>query len=513
MNNIDKKNDPFVVLRNFSLSRPGFDPLMIPLWVWNEGEQWLLTGDNDSGKESLAEFLTSHSSTLDYKGEYTRGESIEGVRSVSFADAATLIEYERKNDDSDFVEGGISTGRTSMDFIGLKSGLSPEHIATSRIVLALGVNRILDRGIKFLSTGECRRLLLCAALVSPTGLLVLNEPFDGVDAEGRETIMTLLDSYMERGGKLLLTMDRQGTIPGAITHALELHRGTIAFSGEIAAYRRILRKETDTARRSEQAERPATILALHETVATSIKHTPRELQQKSSSLVTMENVTVEWSGRKILDSVTWTLQDGEHWLIRGPNGSGKSTFLELITGDNPQVFRNKIGIFGKPRGSGETIWEIKEKMGIVSYKLHVEYRMVGDLDVESVIMSGYHDTIGLYRQKDSGERVRAGQWMALAGLSESAGKRFADISFGEQRAALIVRAMVKCPALLILDEPCHGLDERHRERILDLLEEIGNSGLTTMLHVTHDPGEVLPCERKILELCPGETPMYRILAR
>lgn len=513
MTNNGKKKEPIVFLRDFNLPLPDRTELSIPLWAWNEGENWLLAGDNESGKAALADFIASHGAGRNFTGDFSVRDSPEAIRSVSFADAAKLIEYERKNDDSDFVEGGVSPGRTAIEFIGSTTGLTPARIAKHPVVQSLGVNRILERGIKFLSTGECRRLLLCEALVTSTKLLVLNEPFDGVDEEGRAIIMNVLTLYITNGGQVLLVMDRQGPIPKGITHALELHCGSIRFSGEIGSYRGIVADETDDARRCEQAERPATFAALGQAFAASIAHTPRDRQTEAFELVKMENVTVEWSGRKVLDSLSWTLNEGEHWLIRGPNGSGKTTLLELITGDNPQVFRNEVSIFGKPRGSGETIWEIKEKMGIVSYKMHVEYRMVGDLDVESVILSGLHDTIGLYRQKESGERARAGQWLALAGLSERADTRFSDLSFGEQRAVLIVRAMVKCPPLLILDEPCHGLDTQHRIRILDVLEAIGNSGLTTILHVTHDPEEILPCERHILELRPDETPMYRVRDR
>jgi len=225
----------------------------------------------------------------------------------------------------------------------------------------------------------------------------------------------------------------------------------------------------------------------------------------------MRDVTVEWSDRKVLDGLSWTLRRGEHWLIRGPNGSGKTTFLELITGDNPQVYRNDVRLFGTRRGSGETIWEIKEKLGIVSYRLHTEYRALGEYSLETVLLSGLHDSIGLYQQCGEEERLLAVQWLALAGFSGKERVPFRELSYGEQRAVLIARAAIKGPAILILDEPCHGLDAAHRTRVLSLLEAIAARGTTTLLHVTHDPTEALPCERNVLELRPGEEPMYRVV--
>jgi len=198
--------------------------------------------------------------------------------------------------------------------------------------------------------------------------------------------------------------------------------------------------------------------------------------------------------------------------LRGPNGSGKTTFLELITGDNMQVFSNDIKIFGNRRGSGESIWDIKKRLGIVSYRMHVEYRMLGGTSLLSVIISGLRDSIGLYGGAPTDmEIATAKKWLALGGFVGRESESFGSLSYGEQRAVLILRSAVKTPEILILDEPCHGLDEQYREKILQLMELIGNSGTTTMLHVTHDPSEVLECEKHILELCPDEDPMYRCL--
>lgn len=152
-------------------------------------------------------------------------------------------------------------------------------------------------------------------------------------------------------------------------------------------------------------------------------------------------------------------------------------------------------------------------MGIVSYRLHAEYRSLGNISLESVILSGLHDSIGLYRYCGEEERSLADKWLALAGFTGKEATLFRALSYGEQRALLIARAMVKSPTLLILDEPCHNLDATQRERILGLLQQIADTGTSTILHVTHDETEVLPCERHILELKPGSMPMYEIIER
>ena len=103
--------------------------------------------------------------------------------------------------------------------------------------------------------------------------------------------------------------------------------------------------------------------------------------------------------------------------------------------------------------------------------------------------------------------------LKLGGFEGREAESFSSLSYGEQRALLILRAAVKCPPILILDEPCHGLDENYRQKILNLLETIAESGTTTLLHVTHDPTEVLECEKHTLELHPDEKPMYKIIDR
>ena len=304
-------------------------------------------------------------------------------------------------------------------------------------------------------------------------------------------------------------MERYTEIPAAITHVLEFSGDTVSFCGLREEYERLMEaREKKHDRAVEKAAFFQEVSGLQEDTAQTDSGSP-----ETGALIEMNQVNVGWNGHTVLENLTWTLKKGEHWLIRGPNGSGKTTFLELITGDNMQVFCNDISLFGNRRGSGETVWDIRAKLGIVSYRLHVEYRMVGGTDLESVIISGFHDSIGLYEKKTDVELIAAHRWLKLGGFSGRERESFSDLSYGEQRAVLILRAAVKLPPILILDEPCHGLDDEYRRKVLDLLEIIAASGTTTLLHVTHDPTEVLECEKHILELHPDEKPMYEIITR
>ncbi len=471
------------------------------------GQTWLITGPNGSGKSALGSALAGR---LELEpGPEGLYQAPASCALVSFEEAARLIAEDRANDDSEFIEGGIDIGRTPRRL--LRSAFSTaqpaEALETHPAVLDCGIVPILDRGLKYLSTGEIRRTMLAQALIAEPELLILDEPYEGLDARFRIFLDTLIRTWARSTGKaLIVIMDRPDSIAAVFTNRLELAPQTRTnttddsnthFFGQYSA--------RDTQK----------LLAVPLTYAGQNTGSPLNPQRtpKGGTLVEMRTVSVAWSGRTVLDSLNWTLRAGEHWLIRGPNGSGKTTFLELITGDNPQAYRNAITVFGARRGSGESIWDIKARMGIVSHRLHQEYRMVGDLDLCSVLVSGMHDSIGLYERVPQSEIDRACLWLRLAGFSAKNSTAFSSLSYGEQRAVLILRAAIKCPEILILDEPCHGLDGEHRAAILHLLEKIAETGTTTLLHVTHDPTEVLPCERSILELDPASSPMWRVLTQ
>ena len=315
---------------------------------------------------------------------------------------------------------------------------------------------------------------------------------------------------------IILGAERYTEIPDAVTHVLEFNEGALSFCGTRGDYEKIIEERRTENAKTQDTDKAAFARQIIN-FQSDLKMTDDDsaLQVKMQSdrrvLIEMHHVNVGWDGHAVLSDLNWTLYEGEHWLIRGPNGSGKTTFLELITGDNMQVYSNDVRVFGSRRGSGETMWDIKAKLGIVSYRMHVEYRMLGGTALRDVVVSGFRDSIGLYGKATDMETAAAEKWLSLGGFSGRGNETFSALSYGEQRAVLILRAAVKCPLILVLDEPCHGLDENHRRRVLDLLETIAESGTTTLLHVTHESDEALACEKHILELHPGKMPMYKIV--
>ncbi len=516
-------------------------------WTMSAGEAWLVIGPNGGGKSAFLRGLAGDFDIVpnipesdicagdrEWKSCFTEATDVplyatafsNSVETVSLERAAALIEEERRNDESDYIEGGVDPGRTGRRFLCEVTHDDGSRLESNPQVKLCGIEKILDRGLKYMSTGEIRRTLLCRALLSAKRLLILSDPFAGLDVSSRSILLDFLDFIEAKqlsGSKndsgwpmIVLGMERYTEIPVSVTHVLEFTANGVSFCGKKALYEKLLEERQTMREKTRDSDRSAFEAEIRDLHAEAVERNadfPVSGDTGRQPLVRMKNVTVRWDDHIVLSDLSWALYPDEHWLIRGPNGSGKTTFLELITGDNMQVFCNDVSLFGNRRGSGESIWEVKAKLGIVSYRLHVEYRMVGGTDLESVIISGIHDTIGLYEPKSDVEVVSARKWLKLGGFAGRETASFSSLSYGEQRAVLILRAAVKCPPVLILDEPCHGLDSEYRQKILDLLETIAESGTTTLLHVTHDPDEVLSCEKHILELHPDEQPMYRILIR
>jgi len=307
----------------------------------------------------------------------------------------------------------------------------------------------LNTSIRHLSTGEIAKILLVAEMSKKPEMLVLDKPFDGLDAKSREELSQIIPELMKDDVRIVLFLNDDSVKP----------------------QNKIVR------------------------LPPKIGENAVEFAQED--LAILRNACVKYGERLILEDVNWTLKRGEHYKITGPNGCGKSTLLSLISGDNPQSFINDITLFGMKRGSGETIWDIKKNIGIVSTLFHRDYTVAATA-LETVI-SGFHDTIGLYREPMRLEIATAISWLDLAGIKNSANKPFQALPYGEQRLILILRAMVKHPQILILDEPCFGLEPQCRKLVLDFIEILAQSKNTTILFVSHHEEDFVKSIKNSLE--------------
>lgn len=482
-------------------------------WQVAAFQSWVITGSNGSGKSALAQALAGGMAVA----SRAASDAAEGGNELPAIDSVALISFERQrdvvfderyHDDGEFVDGGIDPGTAARDFIlRRKRGgpAQPEPPRMAELVTRLGIEGLLSRGLKYLSTGEIRKVLLCRELLREPALLIFDEPYEGLDAATRvvlsQEIERLVDASLSPHGdgartQVLIITDRYEHVPRAATHVLHIEDRRIAFAGPRAEFEaRGIPSELRGLAEGEAKE-------LNQVLADALGQpspAARGDAVPGEELIGLRHVSVSYGERRVLSDLNLSIRRGDHTLVRGPNGCGKTTLLNLINGDNPQVYANDVTVCGFKRGSGESVWDVKAQLGQVSYALHVEYAYRCYANLIETVISGFFDSIGLYREPGYVEISAAERWLSVVGLEAKRAEPFTQLSYGEQRVALILRAVIKQPKLLILDEPCHGLDPRHRSEVLTIADYIGRNTSTTLLYVTHDPDEQLACTRQVLE--------------
>ncbi len=441
------------------------------------GECWAVLGRNGAGKHHLGQLLAG-------KLEVEPGclqHRFGSIRILSFEAQQALYEKELHDDDSEFMEGQDS-GSTVRELLGLHGAL-PERLKFLRL------EPLLDRGYRLLSSGEARKTLLAQALLDEPDLLVLDEPFDSLDQDAMAQLDEFFAGMVQHGHPaLLFLLNTLDEVHPWHSHLAVMDRGELIAAGPSASLRE-----------------DAALQALLSFDAGSLPAWPEPLPAAPipDVLVELKQGKVSYGGRAIFSGLDFCIRRGEHTLLTGPNGCGKSTLLGLITGDHPQCYSNDLTIFGTRRGSGETIWELKRRLGIVSASLHRDHRVSGS--ALQIVLSGFHDSIGLYDAVTPAQVSHARRWLQLTGMENKSGTSFRQLSYGEQRLVLVARALVKQPALLILDEPTQGLDAVNRLRVLYFLEHMASQTLTTIVMVSHRLDERLALFRQHVHMAPLST--------
>lgn len=457
------------------------------------GESWAFVGANGSGKSALARALAGELPQL--RGE--RECQFTRIARLSFEQLQKLVSDEWQRNNTDMLSPGEDdTGRTTAEIIQdeVKNPSRCRELAQQ-----FGIAPLLERRFKYLSTGETRKTLLCQALMAEPDLLILDEPFDGLDVASRQQLAALLATLHQSGITLVLVLNRFDEIPDFIQYAGVVVDCTLTETGAKAA----LLDQALIAQLAHSERLEGVTLPEPDEPAAS-QHLPADEPR-----IILRDGVVSYNDRPILHHLNWQVNPGEHWQIVGPNGAGKSTLLSLITGDHPQGYSNDLTLFGRRRGSGETIWDIKKHIGYVSSSLHLDYRV--STTVRNVILSGFFDSIGIYQAVSDRQQTLAQQWLAILGIDKrTADAPFHSLSWGQQRLALITRALVKHPTLLILDEPLQGLDPLNRHLIRRFVDVLISEGDTQLLFVSHHAEDAPACITHRLAFVPhGEGYAYQ----
>lgn len=447
-----------------------FNGIRIEQFEAHAGEAWFIWGTHNSGLDDFFRLLSGET------GEKPIADHIDvpdNVGIVSFKNQQQLYESELKKDDTDFMDM-LDPGTLTRTFI-------KDLEKYADLIDAFGMTSSLNKGYRQLSTGQSRKLMLLSQISKGFSCLLIQSPYDGLDPKSREELNKALCHLHRKGNRLFIFVNNAGDIPSWCTHVGVMSDNRLAYQG----------KKESIIKRLEQilSDHPPdfqiSLQDLQETRSTDTGTKPGK--DTAAELVRLNNGFAGYAGVNIFQGLSLLINKGDHTLITGANGCGKSTLLQVITGDHPACYQNDLTIFGIRRGTGESIWDLKQHMGIVSSELHRNYNVPGT--TLHCILSGLFDSIGLYRKYGPHQEQKAMTWLKRINMDRFAGTPFRDLAFSRQRLVLIARALIKVPRLLILDEPTQGLDESNRKAVLDFLEEVAGENLCTILYVSHRADE------------------------
>lgn len=455
-----------------------------------DGEHIAIVGPNGGGKSMFVDIIVGRHPLLMHDPDYDFSPSqktmvSDNIKYITFRDS-----YGGDNDRTYFLQQRWNQLEIDENTPIVKDKLeeayqmagedTPERRALQQHIYELfHMQHLMDKYTILLSSGELRKFKLASTLFSEPRVLIMDNPFIGLDAETRDQLKELLKTLSsERALQIILVLSKSDDIPDFITHVVEVKDMKVLPKVTLAEY--LASRETV----------PAHVLSPEmEQAIVDQPYSDREYH--TQEVVKMNKVRIQYGERIILNDLDWTVMNGERWALSGQNGAGKSTLLSLVCADNPQSYACDITLFDNPRGSGESIWDIKKHIGYVSPELHRSYQR--DLPAIRIVASGLMDSVGLYVKPKEEDMDKCRFWMKVFGLEGLEERGFLKLSSGEQRLVLLARAFVKDPELLILDEPLHGLDNRNRRLVKDVIEAFCRRQNKTMIMVTHYKEELPAC--------------------
>lgn len=480
-------------------------------WAIRRGEHWVLVGPNGSGKTVLCAALCGEHPLAGGSIEY----GFRGEREREPEQCIERLSFDPSGDPES--PEGVPVRWFSLDLESSPSvatvlsrqgveGTNPFEVATRkrgearrwsaqlrRVVRLTGIGPLLRQPLLSLSNGEHRKVMLARALLRRPRVLILDDPFLGLDVRYRRHLRQILERLIRQGRvTILLIGSRPREWPRGMTHLALVDCLRLVETGSL----RVLRRDARV--RQLLGDASGNVLA---------GRSAPQVKAPGGELIRLRDVRVTWGRKTILDDVTWTVRENESWAVVGPNGAGKSTLLSLVLGEHPQAYANDVSVFGKRRGAGESVWELKRNVGWVSPEFHMGFD--GSLTGLDAVATGFFDSSVLTRAPTAAQRAAARTWLRRLGCGRLAVQVFGEMSTGEQRLVLLARALVKRPRLLVLDEPCQGLDAHSRSVFVSAVDREIRRGATA-LYVTHQADEIPPSIRNVLRLRAGRARVGRI---
>ncbi|MFN0254822.1 ATP-binding cassette domain-containing protein [Pedobacter ureilyticus] len=460
-------SNPIVQISNFNLKYGNTTVLRDLEWTIQAGENWLLSGASGSGKTALLKAIAGlEKATEEIVVSFDKQSNAKPVCQY----IAQWYQFKNKEGVANFYYQQRYNVQQVQDTLTVNAELA--HYAKENnlnltqaepILEALGFAALKNAQLIELSSGEHKKLQLVKALWLKPQLLLLDQPYTGLDIQSRQNLNNLLDEVTNDGVQIIL-VSNETEIPACINRFGEIVDGQLVEHFTFCTKNAIVIEERNIPE------------FLHEAPPSS-----------SDVLIKMLDVNISYGEKQVLKNVNWEIKAGEKWLLQGHNGSGKSTLLSLVNGDHPQAYANEIYLFGNKRGSGESIWDIKQHIGLISPELHWYFDF--NTTVWQSIASGFFDSIGLYKEIGWHKRTQVDELIEYFGLTANKNDLLAHLPLGKQRLVLLARTVIKNPELLVLDEPCQGLDAHQTLQFNTLIDGLCTTN-RTLIYVSHNDDQL-----------------------
>ncbi len=471
--------DELIEIENKTLKYPGIEIKIKTDAIRITSGLTVVTGPNGCGKSIFGRILERGWNLGTNRIKSPKGKL--NVKIVEFNDIHSLSGCKTEYYQQRF-EATMNDEIPTVENVFASHCMSERWISLCEILNIADVN---DKRLNYLSSGELRKLLVINAICNEPDLLILDNPYIGLDTPSRESLNEAIKTLTSAGMSVMLLTASPDEIPDYTSCIIPMH--------DMEILNPIYPTTENISNIKEHLSAMMDFEINYSTIPTDSKaHKPY------CTALEMKSCNVRYGKRHIICNEWWTVKSGERWGLSGPNGCGKSVLLSLIYADNPQAYSNDITIFDRRRGSGESIWDIKDRIGYVSPEMHLYFNSAGpSLDI---VARGRRSAAGNFGNIADNARQEAMQWMTLLGIGHLADRRYATLSSGEQRMILIARTLIKHPDLLILDEPLHGLDSGRKKAVIKLIDIIVKRNNMTLIYVTHYDNEMPGCIEKIKTL-------------
>lgn len=427
-------------------------------WTITDREHWVITGANGSGKTALLEVLAGQQFVLkgsveyDFiRGEYWEEQFQEKRRLIQYIPAHAAHALVPTNTDLYYQQRYYSIGDeysiTRVRDI-LKGDL--HHFHSLDIPATFDIDPLLDREVKRLSNGQLKKVLILQRLLNHLPkLLLLDYPFEGLDRESRKDLCDFIDFIAEAYAIQVIIVDQGHELPKCVTRRLTMENLKILNEDRVLA------------------------------VAAPSYEIKTYAASSNEPIVEMRDLKIQYGQTVILKDFNWTIRRGDRWALIGANGSGKTTVFSIIFADHPMAYSQQVYLFGKRRGTGESIWDVKKRINYLGPEL------ISYLDTQ---VANHTSRQYITETQKNSDKQRLEELILFFKADNFIDKPIRHLSSGQLQLTLLISCFMSDKELLLLDEPFQFLSLEQRDRVSAYLQTYLRPETTLVLitHYDHD---------------------------